>query len=203
MTSAVISTNRPTLRAVALRCVTAPVPNDCDSAVGDSASCANRCRACEQAATRARASTSPATGLPSQSRHQGTQSDPAKLCLADPSPMVCAAAGMASCGIVCVDGNGRLDWAGVYCGIANKGGTSPQWIRSRDGMDGALKLANKLDDGRGCSMRWRERGLVYLVEHKTGERIGKKSAAKRGSETANGRNQGSSSYTRTASQPTL
>lgn len=85
----------------------------------------------------------PATGLSSPGRHQGTHSDPARLCLADSSPMVRAAAGMASRGIVCVDGNGRHDWAGVYCGIANQGGTSPQWIRSRDGMDGALKLAEQ------------------------------------------------------------
>lgn len=90
----------------------------------------------------------------------------------------------------------RLDWAGVYCGIANKGGTSPQWIKSRDGMDGALKLENKLDDGRICNMRWVKRGLAYVVVHKSGETKGKKSAA-------NGRNQGSSGYTRTVSQPTL
>lgn len=138
--------SNPASRCVALHCAASqpPVPNDSDSAVGgDPASCANRCRACEHAATRATASTSPATGLPSPSGHQGTQSDPARLWLADSSPMVCAAAGIASRGIVCVDGNRRLDWAGVYCGIANKGGTSPQWIRSRDGMDGALKLAKQ------------------------------------------------------------
>lgn len=148
MTSAVISTNRPTPRAIALRCAASqpPVPNDCDSdcAVGGIRQVAQTAaEPCEQAATRATASTSPATGLSSPSRRQGTQSDPARLCQADPSPMVRAAAGMASRGIVCVDGNGRLDWAGVYCGIANKGGTSPQWIRSRDGMDGALKLAEQ------------------------------------------------------------
>lgn len=97
----------------------------------------------------------------------------------------------------------RLDWAGVYCGIANKGGTSPQWIKSRDGMDGALKLEDKLDDGRICNMRWEKRGPAYVVVHKSGERKGKKSAAKGGPETENGRNQGSSGYTRTVSQPTL
>lgn len=66
---------------------------------GVPASCANRRRACDESQSRCQ----PSDKLPIAGRHQGTQSDPARLCLADPPPMVCAAVGMASRGIVCVE----------------------------------------------------------------------------------------------------
>lgn len=134
MTSAVISTNTPTPRAVALRCVTAPRPERLRLRRGGFRQVAQTAgelateprRAPEQVPIQRQASHRRAA-------IKGRKSDPARLCLADRSPMVRAAAGMASCEIVCVDGSMRLDWTGVYCGIENKGGTSPQWIKSRDG----------------------------------------------------------------------
>lgn len=66
---------------------------------GVPASCANRCRACDESQSRCQ----PSDKLRIARPRQGTQSDPARLCLADPPPMVRAPVGMASRGIVCVE----------------------------------------------------------------------------------------------------